>query len=163
MPRDWFYRSSIHAVAGGTVFATIFTVVAVYSQPRGKTSNPIVDLWDGRARELSFFNNRFDAEMYFYVVGGTMLSLNAMSGAAYHYQRFGADSNPGVFLYAAFFTFYVMDYFVKTPSSDGPSASFSASSSPNTSRPATARSCAADCGASRGTSTTWARGSWPCR
>ena len=50
--------------------------------------------------------------MYFYVVGGTMLSLNALSGAAYHYELFGDDSNPGVFLYAAFFTFYVLDYFI---------------------------------------------------
>ena len=67
--------------------------------------------WAGPG-ELSFFNNRFDVKMYFYVVGGTMLSLNALSGAAYHYERFGEDYNPGVFLYAAFFTFYVLDYFV---------------------------------------------------
>ncbi len=31
MPRDWFYRSSIYAVAGGTVFATLFTILAAYS------------------------------------------------------------------------------------------------------------------------------------
>ena len=35
-----------------------------------------------------------------------------MSGAAWHYELFGADANPGVFLYAAFLTFYVADYFV---------------------------------------------------
>ena len=50
--------------------------------------------------------------MYFYVVGGTMLALNALSGTVYHYDRFGDDANPGVFLYAAFFTFYVLDYFI---------------------------------------------------
>ncbi len=33
MPRDWFYRSSIYAVAGGTVFTAIFTIVAVFSRP----------------------------------------------------------------------------------------------------------------------------------
>ena len=80
MPRDWFYRSSVYAVAGGTVFATIFTVIAVYSQPRREKRNFIADLWDGRARELSFFGNRFDVKMYLYVVGGTMFSLNALSG-----------------------------------------------------------------------------------
>ena len=64
---------------------------------------------------MSFFNERIDIKMWFYVVGGTMLSLNALSGAAYHYDRFGEDSNPGVFLYAAFFTFYVLDYFVFEP------------------------------------------------
>ena len=30
----------------------------------------------------------------------------------YHHERFGEDSNPGVYLYAAFFTFYVLDYFI---------------------------------------------------
>ena len=112
MPRDWFYRSSVYAVAGGTVFATIFTLIAVYSHPKREKANFVLDLWDGRVRELSFFGDRFDVKMYFYVVGGTMFSLNALSGAVYHYERFGADSNPGVFLYAAFFTFYILDYFV---------------------------------------------------
>ena len=112
MPRDWFYRSSVYAVAGGTVFATIFTLIAVYSHPKQEKRNFIADLWDGRVREMSFFGDRFDVKMYFYVVGGTMFSLNALSGAVYHYERFGADSNPGVFLYAAFFTFYILDYFV---------------------------------------------------
>ena len=112
LPQDWFYRSSIPAVAGGTVFATLFTLLAVYSQPKGKKGNFILDFWNGRVRELSLFNGRFDVKMYLYVVGGTMLSLNALSGAVYHYERFGEDSNPGVFLYAAFFTFYVLDYFI---------------------------------------------------
>ena len=112
MPREWFYRSSIYAVVGGTVFAAILTVIAVYSQPRTKQSSFIGDLWLGRAQELSFFKSRFDVKMYFYVVGGTMLSLNAMSGAAFHYEHFGENANPGVFLYAAFFTFYIFDYFI---------------------------------------------------
>ena len=112
MPRDWFYRSSIYAVAGGTVFTTILTIAAVFTQPQGRIKNPLVALWIGRVQELSFFNDRFDVKMYFYVVGGTMLSLNAMSGAAYHYELFGENANPGVFLFAAFLTFYVLDYFV---------------------------------------------------
>ncbi|MYB41747.1 MAG: DUF1295 domain-containing protein [Chloroflexi bacterium] len=112
MPRDWFYRASIYAVAGGTVFATIFTVIAVYTQPKREERNFIFDLWDGRAQELTFFNERFDIKMWFYVVGGSMLSLNALSGAAYHHELFGDNANPGVYLYAAFFTFYILDYFI---------------------------------------------------
>ncbi len=112
MPRDWFYRSSIYAVAGGTVLCLIFSVLAVFSQPRVGTKNLLAELWTGRTQELSFFNERFDVKMYLYVVGGTMLSLNALSGAAYHYETFGENSNPGVFLYAAFFTFYILDYFI---------------------------------------------------
>ena len=112
MPRDWFYRSSVYAVAGGTVVATVLSILAVFSQPSGPSGHPLLALWTGRAREISLLGDRFDVKMYFYVVGGTMLVLNALSGAVYHYGLFGGDSNPGVFLYAALFTFYILDYFV---------------------------------------------------
>ena len=112
MPRDWFFRSAIYAVAGGTLFAAIFAAIAVFSQPRDAGKSLIAEFWTGRVREISLFGDRFDIKMYFYVVGGTMLALNALSGAAYHYDRFGDTSNPGVFLYAGFFTFYVLDYFI---------------------------------------------------
>ncbi len=112
MPREWFYRSSVYAVVGGTVFTTIFAIIAVFSQPQGRIKNPLLALWDGRAQEMSFFNDRFDIKMYFYVVGGTMLALNALSGAAYNYELFGENYNPGVFLYAAFYTYYILDYFI---------------------------------------------------
>ena len=112
MPRDWFYRTSIFAVAGGTVFTAIFTAIAVFTQPPDRSKGLLESLWVGRVRELSFFRHRIDLKMYFYVVGGTMLSLNALSGAAYHHERFGDDFNPGVFLYAGFLTYYVLDYFV---------------------------------------------------
>ena len=112
LPHDWFYRSTIPAVIGGTAFSAVFTVLAVCGRPMAKTGSLAADLWHGRALEIALFNGRFDVKMYLYVVGGTMFALNALSGAAYHYERFGADSNPGVFLYAAFFTFYVLDYFV---------------------------------------------------
>ena len=112
MPRDWFYRSSVYAVAGGTVLSAVLAAFAVFSQPRGNTKNPLSGLWVGRTRELSLFNNRFDVKMYTYVVGGAMFSLNALSGAAYHHERFGEDANPGVYLYAGLFTFYILDYFI---------------------------------------------------
>ena len=112
MPRDWFYRSAMCAVVGGTVLVTIFTLIAVFSQPQDETKNPIAAFWLGRIQELSFLKERIDLKMYFYVVGGTMYSLNALSGAAWHYERFGENANPGVFLFAAFYTFYVLDYFI---------------------------------------------------
>ena len=112
VPRDWFFRSMIYAVAGGTVVCVVLSLLAVFSQPQVEKKNALAEFWTGRVKEISFFNERFDVKMWFYVVGGTMFSLNALSGAAYHYDRFGADSNPGVFLYAGFFTFYIFDYFV---------------------------------------------------
>ncbi len=112
MPHDWFYRASIPAAAGGTVLATVLAVLAVFSQPPREGQGALRALWDGRALELSFLDGRFDVKMYLYVVGGTMLSLNALSGAAYHHGLFGDASNPGVFLFAGFLTFYVLDYFI---------------------------------------------------
>ena len=112
MPRDWFYRSSLYVVAGGTIVAAIISIVAVLSHPVGDIKNLLRALWTGRSLELSILNERFDLKMYLYVVGGTMLTLNALSGTAWHYERFGENFNPGVFMYAAFFTFYVLDYFI---------------------------------------------------
>jgi len=112
MPRDWFYRSAVYAVAGGTVVAALIALIAMLSQPQGEIKNPFHAFWTGRSLEHSLFNERFDLKMYLYVVGGTMLVLNAMSGASWHYDRFGDNFNPGVFLYTAFFTLYIFDYFI---------------------------------------------------
>lgn len=112
MPRDWFYRSTVYAVAGGTVFSIMFMILAVYTQPKRKDSTPIMDFWAGRVREISLFNNRFDVKMYLYVVGGSMLSLNALSASVWHYQEFGPASNPGIFIYSALFSLYILDYFI---------------------------------------------------
>jgi len=110
VPRDWFYRSTIFAVIGGTCFTTIFSVITFYSQAKENRKNPIKAFWTGAAREITLFNGRIDMKMYFYLCGGTMLAINAMSGAWYHYQLFGENSNPGVFLFTAFFVFYILDY-----------------------------------------------------
>ncbi len=112
LPRDWFYRSTIYAVAGGSVFSILFLVLAVYTQPKGKDSTPVMDFWAGRVREMSLFNQRFDVKMYLYVVGGSMLSLNALSASVWHYQEFGYASNPGIFIYSVLFSLYILDYFV---------------------------------------------------
>ncbi|MDE0493522.1 MAG: DUF1295 domain-containing protein [Acidimicrobiaceae bacterium] len=112
LPRDWFYRSSLWAVVGGTVFCAIFAVWSVFTQPKGEITNPWLALWEGRSQELQLFGGRIDIKMWWYVVGGTMLSLNALSGAVWHHNRFGDDANPGIYLYAAFWAFYTFDYFI---------------------------------------------------
>ena len=112
LPRDWFYRSTLRAVVGGTVFTAVFAVWSVFSQPKGEIENPWLALWEGRSQELQLFGGRIDIKMWWYVVGGTMLSLNALSGAVWHHNEFGDDANPGIYLYAAFWTFYVFDYFI---------------------------------------------------
>ncbi len=112
LPRDWFYRSSVFAVLGGTVFTIIFTLIAVFSQRSTVGQHPLLAFYQGRSPEMSFFNERFDLKMYFYVVGGSMLALNALSGAVWHHEQFPGQVNLGVYIYAAFWAFYVTDYFI---------------------------------------------------
>ena len=112
LDRDWFYRATIPSVIGGTFFSAIIATVAFLSQPQGHEKNWFLAWWHGRALEHSFIGNRVDLKMYLYVVGGTMLVLNALSGAYYHHELFGDNANPGVYVYAAFFTFYIFDYFI---------------------------------------------------
>ena len=112
MPREWFYESSLYAVAGGTVFTLIFAVIAVFTQEEREGRSWYRALWEGRVLEISLFGERVDLKMWFYIVGGTMLSLNALSGVVYNYERFGGDWNLGVLFYAIFLTVYVVDYYV---------------------------------------------------
>ena len=49
MPRDWFYRSSVYAVAGGTASCIIFSSFAVFSRPPREIKNPFFAFWEGRA------------------------------------------------------------------------------------------------------------------
>ena len=111
LEREWFYRTSLYAVAGGTGFTVLFAAIAVYTQPKNRDRNPFVDFYQGRVQEIRFFNDRLDLKMTFYVVSSTMLGINAMSGAAWHYEQFSPTNevNLGVFVYAAIFTFYVFD------------------------------------------------------
>ena len=44
MPRDRFYRSSVYAVAGGTVVATVLSILAVFRQPPGPSGHPLLAL-----------------------------------------------------------------------------------------------------------------------
>ena len=108
----WFYRSTMYALAGGTVVGIIVSTWAFLSRPEGHEKNWFIAWWHGRSLEHSLISSRVDLKMYLYVVGGTMLVLNALSGAWYHYEEFGADANLGVYVYAGFFVFYIFDYFV---------------------------------------------------
>ena len=112
MPRDWFYRASIWSVFGGTTFAALFTLYFVFREPIGESKNPIIAFYLGRAKEVQLFNGHIDIKMWFYVVGGAMLALNALSGAVWHAENHSGNVNLGVYLYAAIYTFYITDYFI---------------------------------------------------
>ena len=63
--RDWFYRSSVYAVAGGTVFSAVIATWA-FLEPTGQghEKNWFLAWWHGRALEHWLFGNRVDLKMY---------------------------------------------------------------------------------------------------
>ena len=50
--------------------------------------------------------------MFLYLVGATMLALNVLSFAAHHVVTFGPAAFPGVYLHAALFLWFVVEYLV---------------------------------------------------
>ena len=111
LPRDWFYRSTMYAIAGGLITAVIATTFMVFTQPPAGEKNRFMGWWFGRAQEMQLFNARFDFKMYFYVVGGNMLSLNGWSAVAWHSDNV-SEVNTGLVLYAVINSFYIFDYYV---------------------------------------------------
>lgn len=108
LPWDWFYQVRWSALASACVVGLLYTCALVLPQ-KPVTSSLLRDLFLGRSKNLQYFG-RTDAKMYLYLIGAVLLALNILSFAAHHYERFGAASNPGVFVYAALFLFFLVDY-----------------------------------------------------
>lgn len=110
VPKDWMFRATFYAVAGSSVLAIVLTVLLVMrskSQPEQKFR---IAFWTGRMLNKCYFSG-FDVKMYLYIFGGTVLALNALSGASYHFDLYGMNSNVGVYIYAAMWVLFVTDYF----------------------------------------------------
>jgi protein-S-isoprenylcysteine O-methyltransferase Ste14 len=67
-------------------------------------------LFIGRAVNPQWFGGRVDAKMWLYLIGATMLGLNLYSFAMHHVLTFPDDPSPGVALYVALFTFFIVEY-----------------------------------------------------
>ncbi|MCY4143271.1 MAG: DUF1295 domain-containing protein [Gammaproteobacteria bacterium] len=109
IPRDWLFRATFYSVAGSTVLAFLITLVLMLGV-RDKGRNGLRKFWNGWELNPKL-GNRVDVKMVLYIFGGTLLSLNALSGAAYHAGLYGESFNLGVLVYAGMWTFFVIDYF----------------------------------------------------
>jgi protein-S-isoprenylcysteine O-methyltransferase Ste14 len=70
------------------------------------------ELYRGRLENPQFLGGRVDAKMFLYLAGATMLALNILSFAAHHVLVYGPEASPGVYLHAALFLWFVVDYLV---------------------------------------------------
>lgn len=105
---DIFYTARFAMLATACVAGSVFTLAIVLPAPRVQPSL-LKDLYLGRLENPQWGGGRFDAKLFLYLVGATMLELCVLSFAAHHWLTHHHPS-PGVFLYAALFSFFIVDY-----------------------------------------------------
>jgi protein-S-isoprenylcysteine O-methyltransferase Ste14 len=102
----WTYRVSMLATA--FCLGLAFTSAIVLPAPRVRSF--FADFYLGRLENPQWLAGRIDAKLYLYLIGATMLELCVISFASHHWLRFSNDPSPGVLLYAALFSCFLVDY-----------------------------------------------------
>jgi delta14-sterol reductase len=105
---DGLWRHRWAELAGACVLGLAFTLAITLPAP--PTGKPLLaDLFLGRLENPRWRGGRVDAKMWLYLAGAVLLQLNVLSFAA-HQQRADGGVSAGVVLYAALFTFFLLDY-----------------------------------------------------
>ncbi|MCW2992272.1 MAG: ergosterol biosynthesis protein, partial [Solirubrobacterales bacterium] len=105
---DVLWRHRWEGLAGACVLGLLFTAAIVLPAAPARPS-PLADLYLGRLENPRWRGGRVDAKMGLYLGGAVLLELNVLSFAAHQQLQRGSIS-PGVVLYAALFTWFVVDY-----------------------------------------------------
>jgi delta14-sterol reductase len=109
LPADLFYTHRVAMLATAFVIGLVFTAAIVLPAPStGKTL--VADLYLGRIENPQWLGGRIDAKMLLYLIGAVMLELLLVSFAAHHVIAHRSDPSPGVLVYTALFSFFVLDY-----------------------------------------------------
>lgn len=103
---DSFYVHRWQMVTGACAVGLAFTAAIVLPFPRNK--GLLADLYLGRLENPQW--RGLDAKMVLYLVGAILLELNVLSFTAFHLQTHAEDPSPGVILYAALFSFFLVEY-----------------------------------------------------
>ena len=113
LPWDFFFVYRWEGLAGACVLGLLFTAAVVLGAP--STGKPLLaELFLGRRANPQWLahggNTLVDAKIYLYLIGAVQLELNVLSFAAHQALAHPGEASPGVFLYAALFTFFVFEY-----------------------------------------------------
>jgi len=109
LPWDWLWQVRWYSLAGAVTFGFIFSLAIVLPFPAVK-KNFLADFYLGRLDNPQLWNGRIDAKMFLYLTGAVMLELNVLNFAAHHQIAYGNDASPGIFMAAAFLSFFVTEY-----------------------------------------------------
>mgnify|MGYP001391768930 CR=1 FL=1 len=104
----WLHRWENAATA--CVIGLVFSFAVVLTAPPVPGWSFLKQLYLGRAANPQWLGGRVDAKMFLYLLGATVLELNLLSFAAHHFLTYPADPSPGVVLYVALFTFFLVEY-----------------------------------------------------
>ncbi len=107
---DGFYLHRWEMAGGACVLGIVFTLAVVLPAPRVPGWSLAKDLYLGRVEQPQWLGGRVDAKMYLYLLGAVMLELNLLSFGAHHLLVQAAHPSPGVVLYLALFSFFVVEY-----------------------------------------------------
>ena len=108
-PLGWLWEVKWLALAGAVALSVVLTAWLVLRAP-ADDRRPWVQWIEGRSRNVQIAGH-VDVKMFMYIFGGTLLALNAVSSAAYHYGQYGEAFNIGLMLHAAMWLWFVADYF----------------------------------------------------
>jgi len=108
VPWDFFYLHRWEMVSGACGIGLLFTLAMVLPAPHWKGG--LADFYLGRLANPQWGGGRVDAKMLLYLVGAVMLELNLLSFTAHHRMVYRSDPSPGVVLYTALFSFFLVEY-----------------------------------------------------
>lgn len=106
---DWLWQVRWYSLAGAVTFGLVFSFAIVLPYPPVK-KNFLADFYLGRLENPQFLGGKIDAKMWLYLTGAVMLELNILNFAAHHQMVYGVNASPGLFMAAAFLSFFVTEY-----------------------------------------------------
>ena len=107
---DDFHVRRYEMLAGACALGLAFTVAIVLPVARVPGRSLAADLYLGRLENPQWRGGTLDAKMFLYLVGAVLLELNVLAFTARHLALYADDPSPGVLVYAALFTFFVVEY-----------------------------------------------------
>ena len=123
MPWDWLWQHRWSGAVGALVLGLLLSAAVVLTAPRPDAGDAasgaaprgrslLAELYLGRRFNPRMFGGRADAKMFLYLAGATLLELNLLSFGAHHHLTHPADPSPGVMLFVALLSWFVVDYLV---------------------------------------------------
>lgn len=104
----WLHRWEL--AAGACVLGLLFSAWVVFTAPKVPNWSVLKEFFLGRIPNPQWLAGRVDAKMFLYLVGAVVLELNLLSFGAHHVKLYPSTPSPGVFLYVALFSFFLMEY-----------------------------------------------------